>query len=585
MVSESSRQQSASIAFITAYQYIWVGVVLALALRNLVCIILDRRRATQLAMELDSEISEKLDVESLAESVASRVHTPTRFGRFDSWMYHPVSARPWASGISPLRIFVVLFICSINIGFTLAISTAVRGPQSVYINTAHQFAMRCGIMALANAPPVFALMGRNGIVSFITGIDPQHLRFAHKTFGYALVALTLTHLTAATSVSYIWSGDAGIIGLYTMSYIQWGAAGVFGSIITAFFSMPYIRRRQYEIFIVTHVSGAIMILVGIQYHVPSLCAWTYSAIGFWAFERFGRIVQLFSLRLLLRLKIRSPIIRAHAELVHGAILLRVPAPAGGWSPGQYAYLRILDPSLLRLHPLLAFQAHPFTIANAPTSSELPEMLFVLRVRDGMTADLAHYLEKAFGRSSSLLVAVEGPYGASLRADRFEDVLLVCGGAGITHCQSILAGIIERGRTEKRSYTKRIELVWVVQHLEQADWIVQDLFKNVQRASAHANIALSLKIFVTRGPISRLPSPMSSSESLLGEKLIQGGRMSSLTGSSLDLILLHHETGPNTQIISGRAPTASVVRDFVSKASSSTAVVGKSFTSQSSFFCL
>lgn len=53
-------------------------------------------------------------------------------------------------------------------------------------------------MAFANAPPIFALSGRNGIVSLFTGIEPQHLRFVHKTFGYVMLVLTFIHFMGAT---------------------------------------------------------------------------------------------------------------------------------------------------------------------------------------------------------------------------------------------------------------------------------------------------------------------------------------------------------------------------------------------------
>ncbi|KAK4702461.1 hypothetical protein P7C70_g3757, partial [Phenoliferia sp. Uapishka_3] len=587
------RQSKATGQFVTIYQFVWVGVVLLLALRNLFLRILDHRLATALSREVPDDVREKVDDESIAETVESISHVPTRMGRFDSWMYHPISSKPWATCVNPLRIFIVAFVLSINVGFTLAVTMTMQGEaESKSVNMIHDFGMRAGIMALANAPPVFALTGRNGIVTILTGIGSQHLRFAHKTFGFAMLTLMFLHFFGATFASLKWSGGDGLAALYSLEFAMWGIVALVGGSFIFVFSLPFIRRRQYEIFVATHIMGAIAILVGIQYRLfsfhrvslslhsphlatdtPELCAWTYSAIGFWAFERIARLFQLFSIPLLLRRKFRTPYIVASAELVHGAILLRVPFAAGGWSAGQYAYLRFLDPRFLRFAPHLAFQAHPFSIANVPTSSlsHEPEMLFVLRVRGGMTKTLSDYLNSTGGQAS-ILLAVEGPYGHVVRADRYQDVCLVAGGSGITHIMSILAGVIEKARAVKGARTKRVQLVWIVQHLEQADWIVHDLFQTVQRAS-RANVALTIKIFVTRGKISTLPSPMSSSDSLIDcEKLIQGGRSSSLTGSCLDLILLHYETGPRTSIIAGRAPTASLVREFVQSAGVTSLVV-------------
>ena len=139
-----------------------------------------------------------------------------------------------------------------------------------------------------------------------------------------------------------------------------------------------------------------------------------------------------SLHLLARFNLRSPLIKSTATLVDGAIILRVPYK-GTWTSAQHAYLSF---------PSLALgQSHPFSIANVPSDFNATgiegehEMLFIIGVRRGVTATIAAFLEKSSSRSASLMVAVEGPYGADVHVEQYEDILFAGGGTGITHISS------------------------------------------------------------------------------------------------------------------------------------------------------
>lgn len=164
-----------------------------------------------------------------------------------------------------------------------------------------------------------------------------------------------------------------------------------------------------------------------MYHVPLLVGWVWAPIGLWALERSARAIRLFTIRF----HLRSPLPRASATLVDGgAIILRVPF-RGTWTSGQHAYLSF--PGLA-----LADAPHPFSVANVPAANEDDsgnEMLFVMGVRNGLTATVAKHLESFSSRSACLRVAVEGPYGSSDCPHRYDEILLIAGGTGITHIAS------------------------------------------------------------------------------------------------------------------------------------------------------
>lgn len=107
--------------------------------------------------------------------------------------------------------------------------------------------------------------------------------------------------------------------------------------------------------------------------------------------------------------------------------------------GQHCYLKFVDPSFIRT-PHIYLQSHPFSISNVPACSEVDEhgrheMLFVMRTRKGMTKILAERLTASATGSADLWMTVEGPYGGSIDTEQFHEVLLVAGGAGISHCMS------------------------------------------------------------------------------------------------------------------------------------------------------
>lgn len=73
------------------------------------------------------------------------------------------------------------------------------------------------------------------------------------------------------------------------------------------------------------------------------------------------------------------------------------------------------------------------------------MLFVMRTRKGMTKTLAERLAASSNGSADLWMTVEGPYGGSLDTEQFHEILLVAGGAGISHIMSreSLSSLLQR----------------------------------------------------------------------------------------------------------------------------------------------
>ncbi|ORY79769.1 ferric reductase NAD binding domain-domain-containing protein [Leucosporidium creatinivorum] len=487
--------------------------------------------------------------------------------RFEGLLLHPIGKTG-----SPLEILIVSAVLAVNLGFLTAISTDVRPPISAYLNVPHAVALRSGYMALAQAPAVFALTGRNTLVQLLTGVDYQHLRFVHKTLGATWFLLALVHWLGMTLSSLSWSGTAGVAGLYSLDIVPFGILTLVGLSTSVTSSLWLVRRYAYEAFVVFHLIGALVILVGVFYHAEPLRPYTYSAIALWSTERLLRLLRFATFPSILRLQPRSPIYKGTATLVHGAIILRVPNPSP-WSPTQHCYLSFPD------IPALFGQNHPFSVANVPSSngSEASTMLFVMRVRGGMTRTLAQRLEKEADQSMQLLVGVEGAYGRPTEAKLFHDILLVAGGSGITHVMSLLDDVVHKAEA-RQSRTARIHLIWVIQHAEQASWLVSSLLAAIKR-SEQVGIALTISLYLTRGSLAPSSRSLPLGASLASSTSKDDGATaeaqtarSSLSSSELDHLMMHSAASSKVRIEMGRPVVGREVGSFVEGSSGRSLVV-------------
>ncbi|GAA5896682.1 hypothetical protein JCM8208_004265 [Rhodotorula glutinis] len=499
------RQQAANRDFAAAYQYIIVACVALLAIRNVFRVIARHNRAWRLALQkLDALQMERLGEQK--DGYAALGHRATWSAKVGAAIFYPLRSR-WALGLeNPLQVFLVVASFAINVGFVFGVTMEYDGPQESVWNTIHVVALRCGWMSMAQLPAVIALTGRNSLVQFLTGIEYQHLRFAHKLTAAWMALLAVIHTLDATFANFKYFGGAGVNSLYLHNYLgQTGIAMIVGLFLLCFFSLRRLRMRWYEVFLVAHVVGVIMMLVGIIYHVPSLKVWLYVPLGFWIFERVARALQLVSISLLCRLQFRAPLIKARATLIEGAIVLHVPFK-GEWHAGQHAYLSFWDPSLLST-PWIYFQSHPFSISNVPSCSTADDkgrrdMLFVMRTRDGMTKDLARRLARSETGAADIWMTVEGPYGGCTDTEQFHEILLVAGGSGISHIMSMLADILHKARNSYSRAT-RVRVVWTVQSVEQSVWTLKELLHSAKTAY-EAGVQLEIELYVTRGMAA--PSP-------------------------------------------------------------------------------
>jgi hypothetical protein len=203
-------------------------------------------------------------------------------------------------------------------------------------------------------------------------------------------------------------------------------------------SVPYIRRKLFELFFYVHILFAVAMTACAFFHsgklVPILVALT------WGVDLIIRKLMMAAARYPKKTRIRI--------ISSTVVELRFPKMNGfDFNPGQYCYLCIPQLGLL--------DWHPFSISSSPGQKIVS---FHIRKAGAWTSAL-HNLAHTKDEVSILLGGPFGSVGVDLTGDRYRSVLLVSGGIGITPMQSICNQLVYEHSMGKRTL-KTLMFVWM-----------------------------------------------------------------------------------------------------------------------------
>ncbi|GAA5899620.1 hypothetical protein JCM6882_001165 [Rhodosporidiobolus microsporus] len=387
------------------------------------------------------------------------------------------------------------------------------------------WADRTGIIAIAATPLALALAGRNSPIAVLTGASYSTLQIYHRWVSRMAATHAIFH-----SIGYSWLegmyGTATYREEFAYAYWNWGVAATVGGSLCVFGSFRRLREVAYETFLVLHIAGALVWVIGAYYHVYlldpeySYLKYMYGAIAFWGFDRLARWMRLAYLNFSLggskhgSVK-RSPLaaegyLTTCGDFVRLRITMARPWPRKFGGAGKYVFISspTLDPHT----------NHPFTITwptgmpsvepSTPSSGtgsssgsspdekkdEFPfgsgssssadvagwieqsaeennaSFELVLRKYSGFTQKLAKKLSKNAGGEGGangvekVKILVEGPYGEGVELSHLDSILLVAGGSGIAASTAHLAELAE-ARASGKLKTKRVTLVWAIRQLD------------------------------------------------------------------------------------------------------------------------
>lgn len=304
---------------------------------------------------------------------------------------------------------------------------------------------------------------------------------------------------------------------------------IFGTISIILFAilsttaLGYLRRLNYHIFYISHITIANLVIVTLFIHVSHIRIYIYE------------VVAVNAIHLILRglsLKIRH----GSVKLLPGTNLVqvRIPLTAGDsaldWKPGQHVYLSrplgrpYSDSASDQM--TLRHQSNPFTIASIPARDD--ELLLVTRTLNGNTkhlAELAKSLSAAGAdgdNGSDIALALEGPYGSSTRLpdfSSFDKILLVAGGVGATFIMPVYRSIIESGE-DRQADSQQVRCIWAVRKLAETQWAfpVSEDEETESDPSTHTN---AVEVYITRpsGPNLQSMDPGDEIEMAEDEQLL------------------------------------------------------------------
>ncbi|OVA20614.1 FAD-binding 8 [Macleaya cordata] len=247
-------------------------------------------------------------------------------------------------------------------------------------------------------------------------------------------------------------------------------------------SLPQIRRKWFEIFYYTHHLYAVFLVLFLLHTGDRHFYMVFSGVLLFGMDKLLRIIQS---------RPATCIVSARIFPSKAVELSLSKDPRLKYTPTSLIFLKV--PSISKL------QWHPFSITSS--SSVDDERISVIVKGDGWwTNSLYNTILAALDSDphqvKCLPVHVEGPYGpVSTDFLRYDSLLLVAGGIGITPFLSILQELAFIQNSKKSTLPTRIQLIYAVKKSEDISLLnpISPLLLNQSLGQS----SLAVKVFVTQ----------------------------------------------------------------------------------------
>ncbi|RMZ83818.1 hypothetical protein DV738_g858, partial [Chaetothyriales sp. CBS 135597] len=395
------------------------------------------------------------------------------------WVFYrpvpPVRLGSWRLGFPSLGVIGIVSIALVASMLYCFLPTPMFYASMSYGSP--PLAIRAGMIAVSLLPWIVATSAKANLISYMTGIGHERLIVLHRWAAYIFTIFAIIH-----AVPFWWQSVHDPAGFATWKLYfppqPWhiytsGIAVMAPLIFLTVHSLPILRNRFYELFVMAHVPVAYGFVGLMLWHCnKALTSWSY----LWA------TIALLVTSLLLRvfyLNWMNPLWEswligeesAVTILPDNAVKVTIPTRKR-WKPGQYVYLRMPGVSLL--------ENHPFTIASlcsedfpSEYGDEYRDMILVFRPFGGFTRRLFEMALKK-GPYKTYRAFIDGPYGGMQRQmASFDQVIFFAGGSGITAIASQLLDLIKRMRDGKAT-TTRVHVIWAMKTPELMEWFKEEL---------------------------------------------------------------------------------------------------------------
>ncbi|KAK7330537.1 hypothetical protein VNO77_24732 [Canavalia gladiata] len=345
-----------------------------------------------------------------------------------------------------------------------------------------RIATRFGLLAEACLALLLLPILRGLAVFRIFGIQFEASVRYHTWLGTAMILFATIH---GASTLLVW-GVSHHIQLEIWKWQKTGRIYLAGEItlvtglVIWITSLPQIRRRKFEIFYYMHHLYAIFVVFFLFHGGDRHFYTVFPGIFLFSLDKLLRVIQSSP---------KTCMVSARIFPCKAVELILPKDPRLKYMPTSVIFLKI--PTISHL------QWHSFSIISSSRADD-HIMSVIIKCEGWWTTslyDLIHAeLDKGVDKRMGIPVAIEGPYGpASLDFLRYDTLLLVAGGSGITPFLSILAEV--DSATSKSRFPSRIHLVYVIKKAE--DFCLLHSISHLLLNQSTENFHFNLKLFVTQ----------------------------------------------------------------------------------------
>ncbi|KAK4756269.1 hypothetical protein SAY87_006396 [Trapa incisa] len=260
-----------------------------------------------------------------------------------------------------------------------------------------------------------------------------------------------------------------------------GELGLLTGLVIWITSLPIIRRKRFEVFYYTHHLYMLFLLFFL-FHVGDRHFYmVFPGIFLFSLDKILRIIQS---------RPETSILSARV-FPNKAVELTIPKDSRlKYFPTSIIFVKI--PRISRL------QWHAFSITSSSAADE--EMMTIIAKCEGAwTNDLYQMIHMELNSHSKQnqcpTISVEGPYGPPINFLRYDSLLLIAGGIGITPFLGIIQDIGSSQSHNKFMFPEQVHLIYIIKKSQDICLLssISHLLWNKTVAKHH----LKLKVYVTQ----------------------------------------------------------------------------------------